>query len=315
MIVPNPTVEVHNCPGCGSPDGVAMGWPGNELSVAVGSRIFVQPPYRAMRCRECGLIYKSAILAPQALHDYYAAVDFRRWETPGLFPTERCVVKHLLRLPARSTILDVGCSSGRLLSRLTSDYRCFGVEINKAAATEAKGKGIVMLDPHGWSDEDPRLRFDAIVLMDVLEHLTAPVSVLTSAAIRLAPGGRLVICTGNADAPALRDDLANCWYFRNVEHLIMLTRRFADYLAGKLQLRLGVYEAVSHYDSGLGQRVGQWYRSVAFDALYRGRHPWLAPLVRVLPGGRKACAWVERPHRNVTRDHVVVIFEKLSLRT
>jgi len=263
-----------------------------------------------MRCPNCGLTFKSAAIVPKDLQEYYSAVDFRKWESSDLFPTERRVVSLLRQLPAGSAILDVGCSSGRLLSQLTLEYRCFGVEINQVAAANAELKGIKLLDPNAWSIGDPGRQFDAIVLMDVFEHLTDPVSVLSDAAGRLSPRGKLIICTGNSDARALRDDLANCWYFRNVEHIVMLTRRFAEYLAERLLLRLVVWEPMCHYEGSPTEKLGQWYRSLAFDALHRGRRRWLAPLVRLLPGGKKARSWVERPYRNLTRDHVVVVLEK-----
>jgi hypothetical protein len=79
-------------------------------------------------------LYKDVALSDQSLNEYYAGVDFKKWEIPGLFPTERIVIEHLKALSPGARVLDVGCSSGRLLSALPAHYLRYGMEPNATAA-------------------------------------------------------------------------------------------------------------------------------------------------------------------------------------
>ena len=300
-----------HCPACGAVDYEIVGPPGAGFAAEAGGRHFLQTDYEVRGCRRCHLLFKSAIAAAAELDEYYKRVDFRKWEIPGLFPTERRVLALLMALPSGSRILDFGCSTGRLLSRLAASFQCFGVEINEEAARIACGKGVTMLAPDSVLKADGGPTFDAIALVDVFEHLSAPTDLLRNLATQLRPGGRLILCTGDADAPAIRSDPANFWYFRNVEHLCMLNRRHGEYLARELALRLVAWDRESHYDSSSVVRLKQWCQTFAYEVFHGGRSPFLKPALRLLPGFRKAQFWGDRPGWTSTRDHAVIVFEKL----
>lgn len=297
------------CPGCHAAEARCDGPPGTEFTVNVNGRDYTQPAYEILRCSGCGLVYKSTILSREDLADYYANVDYHKWEIPDLFPTERLVLQRFKELPVGSRLLDIGCSTGRLLSRLRAEYSCSGVEINPQAASEAAAKGIQMLDPTRWTDISLS-PLDAISLVDVFEHLTEPLGLLTAAVNRLSPNGRLIICTGNADAPSLRGDIANSWYMRNVEHLIMMTRKYADHLASKLGLVITSWATSSHYDSSFLSRSRKWLRTFAFDVMHRSDCQGLARIFRLFPCGRRVSLWTERPAYPDGRDHVVIVFTR-----
>lgn len=298
------------CPGCGGGKADLVGRDGSAFSTIVGTHEYVQPEYQVRRCRDCGLAFKSATLRLDELDRYYADVDFQKWEIPGLFPTERLVLDRLRSLPAGGRILDIGCSTGRMLSRLARDYRCHGVEINPQAASQAASKGLIMLDPHGWADPDANLLFDAVVAVDLFEHLSAPTAFLTAAVGRLAPGGWLIVCTGDMDVPAVAGDPAFFWYFRTVEHLVMMTRTYAEFVAERTGVRLVRWDHVTHYDSTPSQRFRQWLQAVVYESIHLGRYRPLGRILRVMPAGRKAVGWTHRPPRTLTADHVVAVFEK-----
>ena len=301
-----------HCPACGAVDYEIVGPPGAGFAAEAGGRHFWQPDYQARRCRCCSLLFKSAIASLDQLDDYYQRVDFRKWEIPGLYPTERRVLGLLNALPIGSRILDFGCSSGRLLSRLTGSFACFGVEINAEAARIASGKGITILAPEYVLQANNAPKFNAITIVDLFEHLSAPTDLLRKLVNQLCPGGRLILCTGDADAPAIRSDPANFWYFRNVEHLCMLNRRHGEYLARELALRLVAWHRESHYDSSSVVRLKQWCQTFAYEVFHRGRSPSLKPALRLVPGFKKAQHWSTRPSWTTTRDHAVIAFEKLA---
>jgi len=67
----------------------------------------------------------------------------------------------------------------------------------------------------GGIDED---FFDIITMIDFIEHVGAPMSILVKASRLLRPGGQLVILTPNADSLSRRL-MGLRWLHYKVEHL------------------------------------------------------------------------------------------------
>lgn len=134
-------VRVEVCPSCSSRDFRVVG-SAKGMSCMLGEREFSQPDYEIRQCSECFLLYRTPNLSADELSVYYSMVDFRKWENPGLFPTERAVHRRLMRLERGARVLDFGCSSGRLLGPLVDRFECHGFEINADAARAAGEKGL-----------------------------------------------------------------------------------------------------------------------------------------------------------------------------
>lgn len=105
-------------------------------------------------------------------------------------------------VPEGSTVLDVGCATGRLLEALAQKKKCqtFGIEVDAKMATDAHArcKEVVPADiesagPLPFS----RGFFDCIVFADVLEHLKRPDEVLKKAKDYLKDTGILLISLPN----------------------------------------------------------------------------------------------------------------------
>lgn len=298
--------QVVFCPGCGGGNTKAVGPRGGAFVIQLSRRAYTQPAYDVLECVDCGLLYKSHVLSDQLLGDYYSEVDYQKWEISGLFPTERLVREELLGLSAGARILDVGCSSGRLLSSLPDGYALFGVEPNAAASKEAAKKGIFILPS---LDGAAVPLFDAILLMDVFEHLTEPAKTLAALARHIKPGGRLIMATGDGDNPLCRESPAEFWYFRNIEHVCMLTRSYAGYLESRLNLQVTRWLVSSHYDSSFRQRFVKRLRLFAFRQAGAQTVLWRV-LLRFLPMVGRAVQWKECPAYDLGEDHIVVVFSK-----
>lgn len=97
-------------------------------------------------------------------------------------------------------IFEVGCGAGGTLAYLKSTGRCSwagGIELFHEAAEEARSKGLDLLiegDIAGASLPLAPESLDAILCLDVLEHLTDPHAVLSGLHRYLKPGG-VVICS------------------------------------------------------------------------------------------------------------------------
>lgn len=300
---------ITSCPACGCDTFENTGSVAAGFSVVIDDRTFHQPDYSIRECASCGLLYRDQTLTGSQLDDYYSRVDFQKWEITGHFPTEHAALSILRQLPRGSRILDFGCSSGRLLAPLVVDYDCYGIEINDAAAKIAASKGIKMLPNNGLELEAPDT-FEAVVMVDVFEHLSAPTELLRALFRLVKQGGMLMIITGNGDVQPCRLDPAQFWYFRNVEHLCMLTHRCAVYLASKLGGDIDQWEVMSHYDTSLSERVCQWARHFAY---WQFRHQtFLAKtILPLVPWLKRAALWPVAPTYTVGRDHVLAVIRKI----
>ncbi|HEX6828340.1 MAG TPA: class I SAM-dependent methyltransferase [Burkholderiales bacterium] len=167
----------------------------------------LQPEGPLLRCAGCGQLLSQASEA-----QYQAAL--RKWDTrSGTLPDARSVERHrelsgwriatLLRLlgtkPGATRLLDVGCSSGAFLAAAAAaGLRAEGVEPSPEAAEGARRAGFKvftgMLEDACYPDGS----FDAVTLVEVLEHLREPLPLLAECRRVLRPGGIVMATTPNA---------------------------------------------------------------------------------------------------------------------
>jgi 2-polyprenyl-6-hydroxyphenyl methylase/3-demethylubiquinone-9 3-methyltransferase len=108
----------------------------------------------------------------------------------------------LRQLPAAQRILDIGCGGGFLTLALAAHgHRCTGLDVDErvfaAAQTRAGQTEIEWVVGRAHSLPFADASFDAVCLMDVLEHLNEPGLAVVEAARVLKPGGRIFFHTFN----------------------------------------------------------------------------------------------------------------------
>ena len=312
-------MEHESCPACGSTSCQSTGPETLGFTALAAGEEFRQENYSVNECSNCGLLYRTPTLPQSDLDRYYAKIDFRQWasglesptarrEIAGYYPTERRVLETLRTLPRGSRVLDFGCSSGRLLATLTGEYDCFGIEVNETAAAEAAKKGLKILAADDL--EIAKLpKFDAITLVDLIEHIAHPFDLLRRLSRLLADNGIMIIVTGNGDASACRRDPAQFWYFRTVEHLSMLTHKCTEFLSSNLGLRLEQWIELSHYDLSFREELVQVLQNFAY---WQFRHRTLLARVvlQFMPGMNVLKSGLIAPTYSCSRDHVVAVFRK-----
>ena len=125
--------------------------------------------------------------------------DPLRYENPLRDPDE-VALKIASHLPRGARVLDVGCGTGCLSKILVEERELAltGVEPDSDRVAVAKGRGVNVVE--GYFDETfiaQHGKFDAVVLLDVLEHLVNPGALLRIARKALNPGGRVVVSVPN----------------------------------------------------------------------------------------------------------------------
>lgn len=172
----------------------------------VNSRIVLsEGPLR--RCVECGQLVSSATEA-----QYLRSLG-RFDNTTGTLPTSNSLSRHeqnsarrlgkiaavLGRAPATVKLLDVGCSSGAfLMSACRLGFRAEGVEPSADAAHTARSAGLAVFTGYLEQARFPDASFDAVTLIEIVEHLRDALALLTECARILKPGGVMLITTPNA---------------------------------------------------------------------------------------------------------------------
>lgn len=167
----------------------------------------VLPEGPLMRCPQCGQ------LVSQCTKDQYVLALARFDDAAGTLPAPdararrdelggrwlRRILTLLGKQPADVRLLDVGCSSGALLMTARAlGFAAEGVEPSAGPAETARRAGLKVFTGFLEDARYPDATFDAVILMEVIEHLRNPRPVLAECRRILKPCGVLLITTPNA---------------------------------------------------------------------------------------------------------------------
>jgi SAM-dependent methyltransferase len=135
----------------------------------------------------------------------------------------RSAVLRLRRILGRrgGRALDVGCGPGFFLDvARAAGFAVQGVEVSPFAARYARERlGLSVVEGPFPGAPLPAGGFELVTLWDALEHLAAPHAVMAEVARVLAPGGALVLSTGDRTALVARLS-GRRWHLYNLpEHL------------------------------------------------------------------------------------------------
>ncbi len=123
-----------------------------------------------------------------------AAAEDRHWWFTG---RRRIVAGFMrrLKLPEKARLLELGCGSGGNLATLAKFGDLVGVEPHDGARNRAIARGVCRVLAGRLPDQVPLApeSFDAVVMLDVLEHVADDAAALATACRLLTPGGRLLL--------------------------------------------------------------------------------------------------------------------------
>lgn len=116
------------------------------------------------------------------------------------------LLHQLSALPRGARVLDIGCGQGFYLPLYAEiGLAATGVELDPLPRAQAERKaaalGFTILDAPAESLPLPDAHFDAVVMSEVLEHLSDPAPALAGVARVLKPGGLFLATVPNADYP------------------------------------------------------------------------------------------------------------------
>jgi SAM-dependent methyltransferase len=124
------------------------------------------------------------------LYDRFYEADQTGWWFVG---RRQIVMQELGRFGRPSRLLDVGCGTGGELASLGPDVVAHGLDPSPLAAGYCRQRRLSVTLASGLSIPFRDASFDAVLLLDVIEHVADDVAMLAEARRVLRPGGFAVI--------------------------------------------------------------------------------------------------------------------------
>lgn len=187
-------------------------------------------------------------------------------------------------------VLDVGCNNGAHTLKAAERARTvFGLDYDtrqlRVAAATARARGLRNVHLAAWDITTPLPfpddHFDAVLFLDVIEHIHPRVEVLREIGRVLEPAGRLLVSGPNRDTSWRRRlRAAGLFSFSDPDHKIEYTAdeflaelRAGGFVADSVMPVVydtpwaGLIDALGGLSLGAYERLGRWKREAAI------RHP------------------------------------------
>ena len=157
--------------------------------------------------------------------------DYAQLES-SLMRTFRRRLESLPECDRKGGLLDVGAAySFAMRAAREMGWEVSGIEVSRAAVQAAHAAGetqiaVASAEAIPFRDET----FQVATLWDVLEHIPDPTAAISDVARVLAPGGRLILTTGDVESGLARISGPRWHLYTLPEHLYFFSRRSLEIL-------------------------------------------------------------------------------------
>ncbi len=178
------------------------------------------------KCRNCGMVSARTIPTSEELKDHY--FDYPSYESipPLTLKRYNDILNMLEPYRKNNNLLETGCGFGLFLEVAKGrNWNVSGTELSEAALIECRKKKIPVTENIEQLLQQKNMKFDVVVSLEVIEHLTDPVAEVSMYAKLLRPEGALYITTPNFNS-FTRRLLGRFWNVISYpEHLHYFTSR------------------------------------------------------------------------------------------
>jgi SAM-dependent methyltransferase len=256
--------------------------------------VFTVSGYPIEKCASCGLIRVERIPDPEVLDKLYSDAYYRgsadsqgyydyAAERRALSMSFRKRLEALNSHTAGGRLLDVGCAMGFLLDQArTMGWEPWGVDRSEYGILWGrehlglKNLYIGAVDEVGFEHGS----FDAVTVIDVLEHATDPVSLMRSIAALLKPGGVILIDTWDAGSNTARL-LGRRWpIYAPPDHLFYFDRQTVRLLLENAGFQIRSISRMGRYMSPatLATKIPASFPAKNFLLKLLARQNWPVPI-------------------------------------
>ena len=268
------------------------------LTVAGVAADFAGTARELLTCRSCRYVFKWPSPPKEEIERCYRESAASTWQSPD--PLERRfdqLSRDLVQHQRGGNVLDVGCAAGEFLLSLPSSFTLYGLEPG-AAGRIAQSSGVNVLGAF-FDDLGPEYDgfFDAIVGLDVLEHVVDGPTFMDEVARLLKPNGVFLALTGNTDAVSWRLERGAYWYCAMPEHVSFYNVASIERLFSTAGFRLVAARTTPHKRYPLTTYASQALKGAAYV------------VGKALPLPSSLASRLDRPapYWEAARNHMVVV--------
>lgn len=172
-----------------------------------------------LRCRSCRFVFLER--DPSRTNQEKFDQVYAEKATLNELTTERYaeLLRWLSAARRTNRLLEIGCGAGWFLAQARADsWDAVGTETSSIAIDRLRADGLDVRHGEAWCGQFADGTFDAVVLLEVIEHVGDFHRVLEEARRVLRPQGRLVLSTPNIDS-LTRRLIGGRWRIVTEEHL------------------------------------------------------------------------------------------------
>jgi SAM-dependent methyltransferase len=271
----------------------------------------VLKPGCLLHCIECDLRFRFPYVSQATLNKLYEKLPSTVWECTEPRSYWPQILKLMARYSPNQTVLDVGCFRGDFLTWLPPHWEKMGIEPNEAASQIARARGLRVLGAAVEEIHPLPKPAGVITLLDVLEHVVDPFSILRRLTQCLADSGCIIIITGATDTLAWRMFGRDYWYSSLPEHVSFFTQRWFRWAADRLGLSPSWVCYLPSEPGPLSRSMQSFLRQSGYAVVSRMRS-FSVPesLIARLPGIKRAAKWPSPPWWREAKDHILIVLTK-----
>lgn len=202
--------------------------------------------FEAVECCNCGFVWVDPFLTKEGLNQQYKNyIQHRLEEKVRMTQRDKMyeIDRELLqRFVDQGRLLDIGCSGGFFLDKLSNKFDKYGIEIDPEAVNYARQHfsfGKQVYNCQLGEDNFPKKYFDVIIMRGVIEHLPDPKSALKRVSELLKENGYFYIAaTPNVDSFCAYLYRKKWRLFNPIQHIYYFSLKTLSNLASVFELQL-----------------------------------------------------------------------------
>lgn len=201
-----------NCLLCQSSDLIEVRRESNNLKGIDSLDSYLRQDSVLVKCTSCGFAFVKSIPSDDAFYAQLYRDDERDVSIDYKFSGKRLIFKEVLKtlgdsLPARTRLLDIGAGTGAFVKAASEKYEASGIELSDSSVAFAQSQHLPIRNINFMDLRSDEQTYDALTLIDVLEHLPDPAAAISKFRALLNSQGYLFIKVPNYPAQAVKQDL------------------------------------------------------------------------------------------------------------